>query len=315
MKNFKLKYILSIVVLLFSMLFSTLCAYAANGQGTGQGGGGGGEGAPGLKPLSFVSCTLEDGSKIDSEQGITLQPKFNLKFDKNVVNMLIWERNRNCFSLSTDNNVQVPITVSKIDDTVDFNRRQEIFVQPVNALEQGKTYHIKVSPDLLAKNGNSTLGGTTNGEGITISFKTKQESTSKPAVTEQNVSQSVSQNSSETKSSDQAKNSNEVKNSNEASKDSTSPDKTNTAAVQQNTPQKNNEVKNSEQTKANDTSVNADTGSEENKTAAETKGLMGKMTPTNWLTLVTVLLIIGWISIEIFIKKKKKREGSNKPQV
>lgn len=69
----------------------------------------GGEGTPGVKPLSFVSCTLEDGSKIDNQQGITLQPKFTLTFHKNVVNMLIWERNRKCFSISTDDNGQVPI--------------------------------------------------------------------------------------------------------------------------------------------------------------------------------------------------------------
>lgn len=264
MKNSKLKYTLSIVIFLFAMLFSTFCAHATGGNGTSQEGG---EGSQGVKSLTFISCTLEDGSKIDNEQGITLQPKFTLKFDKNVVNMLMWERNRKCFIMSGDGNVQVPITVSKIDDTVDFNHRQEIFVQPVNALEQGKTYHIKVSPDLLAKNGNSTLGDTTDGKGVTISFKTKQESTSKPAVTEQNVSQ------------------------------------------------KSSEVKNSEQTKADNASVNTNKGSEENKTGNETKSLMVKMTPTNWLTLVTVLLIICWISIEIFIKRKKKKEGSNKPQV
>jgi len=128
------------------MLFVTIHAYAA-----GAGSQADTPGTKGAKPLSFISCTLEDGSKIDAAEGITLQPRFKFEFDKNVVNMIVWENNSKCFNLSLDN-VIVPIIVSKIDDTVDPDSKQLIFIHPKNTLEPGKTYYIKISPELLAKN-------------------------------------------------------------------------------------------------------------------------------------------------------------------
>jgi len=165
MKNFKLKYVSFFIVFLFSTLFINVSVYAV-GSGT--------PGSSGVKPLSYVSCTLEDGSKIDGGEISTLKPKFTLQFDKNIVYMLVWEQNRKSVSMSTDDNTNVPIDVTKKDDTVDFDHRQQIFVQPLNSLEPEKTYHIKVGPNLIAKNLQSTLSGTTEGKGIDISFKTKK---------------------------------------------------------------------------------------------------------------------------------------------
>jgi len=200
MKKFKHQYTAFLIIFLFSMLFGTIHAYAA-----GAGSQADSPGTKGAKPLSFTSCILEDGSKINTEEGITLQPKFKFEFDKNVVNMLVWENNSKCFSLSL-NNINVPIIVSKIDDTVDSDSKQLIFMHPKNKLEPGKTYYIKISPELLAKN-NSTLGGSTNGQGITLSFKT-QGKAAKPgtnsnsstadntAVNSPDANQNTSQNSS-----------------------------------------------------------------------------------------------------------------------
>lgn len=130
-------------------------------------------GVPGQKPLSFVSVTLADGKNVQNAADIPLKPKFNLHFDKNVVNSLFWQNNSQCFTLTSSNNENIPITVSKIDDTINFSKRQFIFVEPNDSLKPGTTYQLKVSPKLQAKNGYSTLGGTTNGQGITITFKTQ----------------------------------------------------------------------------------------------------------------------------------------------
>lgn len=203
MKKFKIKHTLFIVAFLFSLLFNSVFAYA-QGDGTAF--------SSGVKPLNYDYCALEDGTKIQSGQEINnLQPKFTLKFDKNVVNMLVWENNRKCISMTTDNNENVVIDVSKIDSTVDFDHRQEIFLQPINPLQQGKTYYIKVGPELLAANKTSTLGGSTGGNGISISFKTEKQEVSQNSNTtdiNQNDTSEVSNNTAATKEQPKTENSN-----------------------------------------------------------------------------------------------------------
>lgn len=173
MKKSKQKIFLPVIIFLFSILFSITPIYAS-----GAGGQSSTPGNPKQKPLNFISITLQDGSSIDKPGGIILNPKFTILFDKSVVNALVWIKsadwtgNMNCFSLYKDGGTAVPITVSKIDDTVDLSMRQTIFVEPKNPLTPGETYKLKISPDLMANNHFSTLAGTTNGQGITITFKT-----------------------------------------------------------------------------------------------------------------------------------------------
>lgn len=181
MKKSALKLSLFLFIFFIFSLSTTYFTYAA-GQGD-------------IKPLSYVSCTLDDGSRVDNASRITLQPKFTLLFDKNVVDMLVWENNRKCISLSADGNANVAIDVSKIDDTVDFDHRQQIFVTPSNALKPDTTYHIYISPNLTAKNGVATLGGTTGGQGITITFKTKVQEVPQDTNTASTTNQSNSQQS------------------------------------------------------------------------------------------------------------------------
>jgi hypothetical protein len=268
MKNFKLKYVLFLIVFLFSTLFINVSVYAV-GPGI--------PGSSGVNPLSYVSCTLEDGTKVDGGEISALQPKFTLLFDKNIVDILVWEQNRKCVSMSTDNNTNVAIDVTKIDDTVDFDHRQQIFVQPLKQLEPGKTYHIKVGPNLLARNFQSTLSGTTGGKGIDVSFKTKKQETAQGTNTISVSNQNTSPKDNEIKNSEQPKTENS--NSSESS---------------------NNSNKPSAEQKVGD------------KTVSKTEGLMGKMS-TYWLDFVVGLIIIAWIAFEVI--KRRKKERSNKPQV
>lgn len=268
MKNFKLKDVLFLIVCLLSPLFINVSVCAV-GPGV--------PGSSGVKPLSYVSCTLEDGSKVDGGEISALQPKFALQFDKNIVNMLIWEENRKSVSMCTDDNVNIPINVTKMDDTVDFDNRQKIFVQPISPLKPGKTYHIKVGPNFLAKNLQSSLSGTTGGKGIDVSFKTKKQEIAQGTNTPSVANENSSQKDSAAKASEQPKT--ESSNSSQSSNNSNKP------SVEQ---------------KVGDQTVN------------KTESLMGNMS-NYWLDFVIGLLIIAWIAFEVIKRRKKGR--SNKPQV
>ncbi|ACL19749.1 hypothetical protein Dhaf_1703 [Desulfitobacterium hafniense DCB-2] len=166
-------------VILLIMLLSAWPAavYAAGGDGTGPLVNGV------FKPLGLTSATLEDGTNAMDHQNVPLKPKFTLHFDKNVVYLIYWSRNKECFHLYDDEEKEVPISVTKIDDTVDFSKRQYIWVEPVEPLKPGTNYRLYVAPDLIAKNGGSLLASTTDGKGLTIRFKTAGEKAAAGPVT------------------------------------------------------------------------------------------------------------------------------------
>lgn len=158
-------FLLFITFLLFAI---SPVALADNGDGTGNS-----QGI--MKPLGLTTVTLADGTNVIDAVNILLKPKFTFHFDKNVVYLLYWERNKRCFHFYDENNKELTLNITKIDDTVDFSKRQYIWVEPVDALSPGTNYRIFVSPDLLAKNGGPTLAMTTSNQGSTIKFKTAGE--------------------------------------------------------------------------------------------------------------------------------------------
>ncbi len=129
-------------------------------------------GIPGQKPLSIISATLEDGRVLQGSTEIPTMPAVKLRFDKNVVNDSVWENNKKSISLISEKNESIPLHVTRIEDTVDFSQRMNIFVRPVNPLVPGVSYKLKISPVLESKAGEA-LGGTTSGQGVTISFQVK----------------------------------------------------------------------------------------------------------------------------------------------
>lgn len=292
----KIKLALLILMCFAVVISSGITAFAADGANASS------PGIPGQKPLSFVSITLEDGSKTDIPGGITTEPKFKLTFDKNVVNMLVWGNNSKCFTLINGSNGNVPISVTKVDDTIDFSQRQVIFVQPVNKLSPGTTYYLKISPNLLAKNGNSTLGATTSGKGVTITFKTKgQAPQSTPASTSSPVQKSAGDSANTGSSTTGAKSS---------------------TAVNSSTPIPNNAGESTEATVDPNTSEvqervdiitkSAPAAGENNQEAANGQGnQIVKMISDNWLAGSVVLLIILWVGAEMVIRKKKGIKNNN----
>ncbi len=154
-------------MLLLSILLVVppFAAYGEGGDGTGNS-----QGV--FKPLGLVSATLEDGTSIMDAENVPLQPKITLHFDKNVVYLIYWERNKRCFHLYDENGQDLALNLSKIDDTVDFSKRQYIWAEPAEPLAPGTSYKLYIAPEMLAKNGGSTLSMTTNNQGVTIKFKT-----------------------------------------------------------------------------------------------------------------------------------------------
>lgn len=292
------------VVLLLLFLFFASAAFAAQGGEKSSS-----PGTPGQKPLSFVSISLVDGGNVQDAADVPTETKFKLEFDKNVVNSTIWGINRNCFSLFSEKGENIPISVTKVDDSIDFSQRNNVFVQPTGLLSPGTSYTLKVSPDLKAKNGVSTLGGTTSGQGLSISFKTQGQAIS------QAVAQPVTQATAQTAAQQPAR-----------------PDSQPALPSEQNTAQTNSETA---QPQANAGS-NAVSGSQENKLPGATAGQQqvagntggesaaqnvasgqtGKpespaqagigLDFTNLLTILTVVLIAGWVVVELFVKKKKR---------
>ncbi len=269
-------------------LFIASAAFAEGGDKSSS------PGIPGQKPLGFVSISLVDGGKVQDAADVPTEPKFKLEFDKNVVNSTIWEINRNCFNLVSQNNENVPVSVTKVDDTIDFSQRNNIFVQPASPLIPGTSYTLMVAPALKAKNGVSTLGGTTSGQGLSISFKTQGQAITQPET--QTAAQTATQTASPATGPAAQTNSENTQNPANAGGN----DANNTGSV------------GGTDNKSQGAQVTAITGGESaGQNQASGKPDSSAQTEagfnyTSLLTILTVVLLAGWIAVEFFIKKKKK---------
>lgn len=309
-----------LLVVLESILiisFSFLQVFAESGENASS------PGILGQKPLNFCSITLEDGSEIDSPDGLPLIPKFKLTFDKNVVNMLCWENNSKCFSLYDSKNKNIPLLVTKIDDTVDFSQRQNIFVQPAQQLLPATEYTLKISPDLRAKNGVATLGGTTSGKGVTVTFKTQaQQAAPNSKTTQSSTSQKPAANSASTQSSTASGHkkpsaasvsTNKLEQSQaaaaavssayEATATATSTVESSEASVSDAAANTEQNLQPSDSTAIQRPAAAADSNRE---ATSSNQSVLGVFFQTKGLAAVLVLLIIGWVAVELFIRKKKQ---------
>lgn len=116
---------------------------------------------PGQKPLNLVRSFPRNGATRVSPDLKTIL----LVFDKNVVNDEVWTNNRRQIKLWRGS-TRVGINVVRVKDTVNFAKRQNIYVKPIKGLRSLTNYRLIVYPDLTAKNGEE-LGKT-----VTIRFRT-----------------------------------------------------------------------------------------------------------------------------------------------
>ncbi|HBQ27176.1 MAG TPA: hypothetical protein DD791_12340 [Syntrophomonas sp.] len=124
------------------------------GQGDGSGGGKN-------QPLALVSSSPADGQK-----DIALPVEIKMTFSKNVVYMTVRDNNSKCFAMYSQDGKQVPIEVIMADDQIEFDKRQDIVVKPLQELQAGTTYMLKVAPQLESKSGVNL------GKETTLSFTT-----------------------------------------------------------------------------------------------------------------------------------------------
>lgn len=144
-----------LLTILFILVISCYGLVYAEGDGSG-------EGEHREDPIVIASSNIEDG-----DTGVSVNTKIVLEFNKNVVNMSVAEKNKNCFSLTDESGRQVNLSVSMGDDQIDPSIKRIITVIPSTSLQKGTKYQLTVSGELTAKNGVSLRTP------ITISFSTE----------------------------------------------------------------------------------------------------------------------------------------------
>lgn len=138
---------------LFMGVLATASMPLYAGEGDGSGGGK-------KQPLSLISSIPANGAA-----GVNTDAFIKLTFNKNVVYMTVRENNRACFSLWTENQ-QVPIEVIMADDQIEFEKRNDVIIKPLQTLKAAKTYWVEVAPQLESKSGINL------GQKNTVSFTT-----------------------------------------------------------------------------------------------------------------------------------------------
>ena len=79
--------------------------------------------------------------------------------------MTVRENNKKCFSLWS-NNQQVPIEVIMADDQIEFEKRNDVILKPLQTLKAATTYRVEIAPQLESKSGVNL------GQKTTVSFTT-----------------------------------------------------------------------------------------------------------------------------------------------
>ncbi len=146
-----------ILLLVFSCVLMAAPALAADGTGDGSGGG------------KSIPLGLDSSAPADGDKDVSLSGDIKLTFNKNVIYLGIREANKTCFSLVAADGSKVPVEVIMADDQTPegFELRREISIHPLQELQPGTAYTVKISPELQAKNGISL------GHEVTVSFVTE----------------------------------------------------------------------------------------------------------------------------------------------
>ena len=173
--NFR-KGLIIILALLCSIILA-LPVQAGDGSGGGR-----------KQPLVLVSSSPNDGQK-----DVALPAEIKMTFSKNVAYMTVRDNNSKCFAMYSQEGKEIPIEVIIADDQIEFDKRRDIVVKPLQELQAGVTYIVKVAPQLESKSGvnlgkETTLSFTTVG----VAKPVVNSATSTSKVTGANVDKSSS---------------------------------------------------------------------------------------------------------------------------
>lgn len=148
MEGFKMKKILLFV--LVCMLISTFSVFAGDGGG--------------------VSVPeLAESFPADDTKGVAIDSEIKLVFTNNIADASVRENNIEAISMVDENGNNVEIEVVLADTQIEPDKKRDIVIMPINELEEGTTYTIKVSENLTSKNGVSAE------KAMTVSFTTAGE--------------------------------------------------------------------------------------------------------------------------------------------
>lgn len=93
-----------------------------------------------------------------------------LEFSNNVVNMKVKDKNMKCFDIVDEEGNSVDFEVSMADDRIESEKKNIIVLSLGEGLKEGQSYKVKISSDLVAKNGNAI------GEDLEINITTEASS-------------------------------------------------------------------------------------------------------------------------------------------
>ncbi len=141
---------------------------------------GGGQGVP----VGLASSVPSDGHQDFPVDGV-----IKLTFNKNVINLTVRENNQKCFALLTADGNKVPIEVIMADDQLYPEEKRNISIKPVQSLQPGTAYVLKISAALQGKNG-TTLGNEVMVNFVTAGDATKPVDTTPVTNTEKDQSSS-----------------------------------------------------------------------------------------------------------------------------
>jgi len=128
-----------------------------------------------LTGISGDSPASTTGPAIEGSSSVPLSPMFLLNFSNNVVKDQIWTNNQSKVVLQDGSGNNVPVNVTRIPDTINFNERNNVFVSPLAPLTASTQYKLIIVKGFIANN-ESTLG--VNRE---ISFTTEAAASGSPA--------------------------------------------------------------------------------------------------------------------------------------
>jgi len=128
-----------------------------------------------LTGISGDSPASTTGPAIEGSGSVPLSPMFLLNFSNNVVKDQIWTNNQSKVVLQDGSGNNVPVSVTRIPDTINFAERNNVFVSPLAPLTASTQYKLIIVKGFTANN-ESTLG--VNRE---ISFTTEAAASGSPA--------------------------------------------------------------------------------------------------------------------------------------
>lgn len=172
------KYKPLLILLLTVVLSALLVMPVLAGDGDGSGGGQN-------EPLQLSSSSPSNG-----QSGVAATAQIMLTFNKNVINMTVMDNNKKCFSLTSADGKKIPIEVIMADDQIQPELKREVGIKPLQTLEAGTAYTLKIAAQMQAKSG-AVLGSDVKVAFTTAGTKKANEGSQTPTpVPEKDISKS-----------------------------------------------------------------------------------------------------------------------------